>query len=397
MDFELRPEQEQLRDMLQRYVRKDYTFEARRRIVKSPGGYSREVWKGLAELGLTGIGIPEEHGGFGGDPVDTFVVMEAIGTGLVVEPYLATVVLGAGLVRDAGSAAQKDAILPAVASGETLLALAHYEPGGRFELDAVATTARKTSSGYVLNGSKAVVLGGEAADKLIVSARLSSGGRGEGAFSLFIVPADAHGLTRKGYPTRDGQRAADVTLDEVPVDANALLGGEGEGLALVEHAIDRAIAALCAEAVGCMDALNAQTLEYLKTRKQFGVAIGTFQALKHRMADMFIAAAQSRSLAYLAAMRSAEPDRLVRSRAIAAAKAFIGKSARTVGHGAVQLHGGMGVVDELVVSHYFKRLTAINTTFGDAQHHLARFSDSMDAAETPQPNVAPVAQTAAAD
>ncbi len=369
MDFELKPEQEQLRDMLQRYVRKDYAFEARRRIIASPEGFSREVWKTFAELGLTGIGIPEEHGGIGGDAVDTFVVMESLGTGLVVEPYIPTVVLGAGLVRDAGTTAQKAAILPAVAGGEMLLALAHLEPGGRFESDRVATTAKRSGSGYVLKGSKAVVLGGEAADRLVVSAATQAGA------SLFLVDPKAKGVSRKGYRTRDSQRAADVVLDDVAVDAAALLGNEGEGLAHVERAIDGAIAALCAEAVGCMDALNAQTLEYLKTRKQFGVPIGTFQVLKHRMADMFIAAAQARSMAYLAVLRADDRDRARRQRSIAAAKALVGKSARTVGHGAVQLHGGMGVVDELIVSHYFKRLTAINTTFGDADHHLARFSD----------------------
>jgi alkylation response protein AidB-like acyl-CoA dehydrogenase len=369
MDFELEAEQEQLRDMLQRYVRKDYGFDARRRIVASPEGFSREVWKSFAELGLLGIGIPEEHGGLGGEPADTFVVMESLGTGLVVEPYLPTVVLGAGLVRDAGTAAQKEAILPAVAGGEMKLALAHYEPGGRFDMQRVATTAKRTASGYVLDGRKAVVLGAEAAGKLIVSAG--------SPVSLFIVDAQAKGVTRKGYRTRDGHRAADIVLENVAVEASALLGREGEGLALLERAIDRGIAALCAEAVGCMDALNAQTLEYLKTRKQFGVAIGTFQVLKHRMADMFIAAAQARSMAYLAVMRADDADAARRRHAISAAKALVGKSARTVGHGAVQLHGGMGVVDELIVSHYFKRLTAINTTFGDADHHLARFSDLM--------------------
>jgi alkylation response protein AidB-like acyl-CoA dehydrogenase len=388
MDFELKPEQEQLRDMLQRYVRKDYGFEARRKIVASAEGFSRDVWKTFAELGLLGIGIAEEHGGIGGDAVDMLVVMEALGTGLVVEPYLATVVLGAGLVRDAGSAAQKEEILPAVAGGEMHLALAHYEPGERFELDRVATTARRTPNGFVLNGAKTAVLNGEAADKLIVSA----------GQSLFLVDAKAPGLTRRGYANRDGQRAADVTLADVAVDRSALVGEEGAGAAILERAIDRAIAALCAEAVGCMDALNAQTLEYLKTRKQFGVAIGTFQVLKHRMADMFIAAAEARSMACLAAIRADTADAAVRRPAIAAAKALIGKSARVVGQQAVQLHGGMGVVDELIVSHYFKRLTAINATFGDAAHHLARFSDMMET-EGKDQEQAPVrvAQTAAAE
>jgi len=371
MDFELKPEQEQLRDMLQRYVRKDYAFEARRRIIASPEGFSREVWSAFAELGLLGIGIPEEHGGIGGDAVDTFVVMESIGTGLVVEPYVTTVVLGAGLVRDAGSAAQKAAVLPKVAAGEALIALAHDEPGSRYELDQVATVARKTANGYALKGEKTVAIHGDSADWLIVSARTGA------EISLFLVEAKAPGITRKGYHTRDNQRAADIALADVNVTRDALLGAEGDGVAILERGIDIAIAALCAEAVGAMDALNAQTLEYLKTRKQFGVAIGTFQALKHRMADMFIAAAEARSMACLAAIRAAEPDRPTRRHAISGAKALVGRSIRYVGQQAVQLHGGMGVTDELAASHYFRRLTAINTTFGDAEHHLALFSDLM--------------------
>jgi alkylation response protein AidB-like acyl-CoA dehydrogenase len=368
MDFELKPEQEQLRDMLQRFVRKDYGFDARGKIVAAGEGFSRDVWRTFAELGLLGIGVPEEHGGFGGDAVDTMVVMEALGTGLVVEPYLATVVLGAGLVRDAGSPEQKEDILAAVAGGEMQLALAHYEPGARYELDRVSTTARKGGAGFVLNGKKVAVLNGGEADRLIVSA----------GQSLFIVDAKAPGITRRPYRNRDGHPAADVTLADVGVDRSALLGEEGRAFPTLERAIDRAIAALCAEALGCMDALNAQTLEYLKTRKQFGMPIGSFQVLKHRMADMFIAAAEARSMACLAAIRADSTDAATRRAAISAAKALIGKSGRYVGQQAVQLHGGMGVVDELIVSHYFRRLTAINTTFGDADHHLARFSDMMD-------------------
>jgi alkylation response protein AidB-like acyl-CoA dehydrogenase len=373
MDFELRPEQAQLRDTLQRFIRKDYGFESRRAIIASPEGFSRDTWRAFGELGLLGIGIPEEHGGFGGDAVDTFVVMEALGSGLVVEPYLATVVLGAGLVREAGNDAQKAAILPAVAAGEMLLAFAHGEPGGRHELDEVSTTARRAGSGYVLSGKKAVVLGGEAADKLVVSARMGGG------LSLFIVDAKAPGMAREGYRTHDGQRAADVALTDVSVDRDALLGAEGAALPVIRRVVDRACAALCAEAVGVMETLNGHTLEYLKTRKQFGVAIGTFQVIKHRMADMFIAAAQARSMACLAAIRAESADDAERGQAISAAKALVGKSARHVGQQAVQLHGGMGVTDELAVSHYFKRLTGINVTFGDADHHLARFSDGMKA------------------
>ena len=353
MDFNLNEERQQLSDMVQRFVRKDYGFEARRKIVASERGHSPEVWREFANLGLLGIGIPEEAGGTGGTAIDTAIVMEALGTGLVVEPYLTTVVLGAALVREAGSAEQKAAVLPAVAGGETLLAF----------VDAGAT-----ATGNALSGKREVVLHGGSADRLIVSAHTGKD------VTLFLVDPKARGVQRREYATRDGQRAADITLDKAPGEP---LGTQGDAQRAIDRAMDAALAAICAEAVGCMDALNAQTLEYLKTRKQFGAPIGSFQVLKHRMADMFIHAAQARSMALLAAMRVAEAEDAERRRAVAAAKALTGRSARYVGQQAVQLHGGMGVTDELAVSHYFRRLTAINATFGDAEHHLARFSDMM--------------------
>ena len=378
MNLNFTEEQRQLGDMLQRFIRKDYGFEARRAIVASEAGFSRAVWSELANLGLLGLTVAEEHGGLGGTALDTFVVMEALGAGLVVEPYVSTAVLGATLVGGSGSPTQKADVLPAVAGGQMLLAFAHDELESRYELARVTTSAKKTAEGYVLHGSKSLVLHGDSADRLIVSARTAGAVEAADGISLFLVDANQPGVQRRGYRTRDSQRAAEITFDNVKVGADALLGVEGKAYPAIERAVDVAIAALCAEAVGAMDALMAQTLEYLKTRKQFGVAIGTFQALKHRMADMFVASAQARSMALLASLSAAAPDG-ERRHAVSAAKTLVGQSARFVGQQAVQLHGGMGVTDELPVSHYFRRLTAINLLFGDAEHHRARFSDALAA------------------
>jgi alkylation response protein AidB-like acyl-CoA dehydrogenase len=392
MDFALTDEQQQLRDTLARFVQKDYAFEKRKAILKSKDGYSREAWQQLAEMGLTALGLPEEHGGLAGNAVDTMVVMEVFGRGLVVEPYLATVVLGAGLVAQAGSEAQKKTILPAVAEGKLLLAFAHDEPGVRYELTRVATSAKKQGDGYALNGAKTVVLHGAQAGKLIVSARTGGGERDPSGISLFLVDAQPPGVALRDYPTHDGQRAAELTLKGA---RGELLGKEGQGAALVEWAVARGIAALCAEAVGNMAALVELTLSYIKTRKQFGVPIGSFQALQHRMADMLMYTEQARSMMLLAAGKADSTDAADRDRCIAAAKAFIGQAGRYVGQQAVQLHGGIGVTDEANVSHYFKRLTLINATFGDADHHLGRFSDTLLA---PAAGVAeqPARQSAAA-
>jgi len=397
MDFKLSDEQQQLRDTLVRFVQKDYSFEKRKAILKSPDGFSREAWKQLADMGLTALGLPEEHGGLPGTAVDTMVVMEVFGRGLVVEPYLATVVLGAGLVAKAGSDAQQAAILPKVAAGELLLALAHDETGARYEVEHVATTAKtpdRSTRGqaqgdaYVLNGAKTVVLHGAQADRLIVSARTSGTVRDEKGVSLFLADRKAPGVAVRDNPTHDGQRAAEITLKNV---RGELLGKEGQGVTLLEHAQARAVAALCAEAVGNMAALVEITLSYIKTRKQFGVPIGSFQVLQHRMADMLMSVEQARSMMYLAATKADATDVADRQRSISAAKALIGQAARFVGQQAVQLHGGIGVTDEVNVSHYFKRLTLINATFGDADHHLGRFSDSLLA-----PHEIPSRKTAAA-
>ncbi|MBK7134848.1 MAG: acyl-CoA dehydrogenase family protein [Rhodocyclales bacterium] len=374
MDFNYTDEQNALRDTLSRYIAKDYPFEARRALAKSADGFSRDHWKQFADLGLLALPFPEDFGGMNGNGVDTMLVMEAFGRGLVLEPYLATVVVAGHLIRDAGSAAQKEALLPSIASGELMLALAHYERGARYEVSRVDTAAKADGGGWTLSGAKAVVLGGGAADKLLVSA-----GTGKG-ISLFLVDAKAAGVSVRSYMTQDGGRAAEIALDNVAVGKDALVGPEGGALPAIERALDYGIAAMCAESVGIMAALDEATLEYLKTRKQFGQPIGRFQALQHRMVDMVIATEQARSMAMMAAVKADSPDAAGRRRAISAARAYIGQQARFVGQQAVQLHGGMGVVDELNVSHYFKRLTMINATFGDVDHHLGLFSDTLLAA-----------------
>ncbi len=375
MDFDTTDLQRQLRDTLQRYVAKEYAFDPRRRLAQSEAGHSREHWQAFADLGLLALTLPEAYGGLGGDAIDTMVAMEALAPALVIEPYVATAVICGGLIDDAGSDAQKAALLPAVAAGELVLAFAHFEAGSRWERSHVATRARAEAAGFVLDGAKTVVHAGAEADRLLVSAR-SAGAVGDASgISLFVVDRAAPGVAVRGYPTQDGSRAAEIALTGVRVGVDALVGEAGGALPAIERAIDRGIAALCGEAVGLMAALNAATLEYLKTREQFGGPIGRFQALQHRMVDMFIAAEEARSMAILAGVGVRAADPAERRRAVSMAKARIGQCARLVGQQAVQLHGGMGVTDDLVVSHWFKRLTAIDLMFGDADHHLARFSD----------------------
>ncbi len=370
MNFNFTDEQVALQDTLRKYIAKDYSFEQRRALAKSELGFSRDHWKQFAELGLLALPFAEDAGGLGGTPVDTMIVMDALGRGLVLEPYLTTVVLCGGIVAQAGSATQKDEIIAAIAGGERLMALAHFEGGQRYALDNVSTTARRDGDGVRLDGKKAVVLNGASADQFIVSAREGAG------VSLFLVDAKSAGLTVRGYKTQDGARAADLALEGVRVSSNARLGAEGQGLPIIARALAVANAALCAEAVGIMLALNETTLEYLKTRKQFGQPIGRFQALQHRMVDMVIAAEQARSMALLAAVKMGGTDADA-SHIVDGARAYIGQQARFVGQQAVQLHGGMGVVDELIVGHYFKRLTLITLTFGDTDHYLARYSDEL--------------------
>jgi alkylation response protein AidB-like acyl-CoA dehydrogenase len=377
MEFNYSEEQLALQDTLQRFISRDYDFDKRRKFSASSLGYSAEAWSQFAELGLLALPFPEDFGGLGGTAVDIMLVMEQFGQGLLLEPYLSTVVICGGLIRDAAPEPMRQKLLPQIAAGTTKLSLAAYEAAGRYELSYVGCTAEQSGAGWRLSGRKTVVLDGASADYFLVSARSSGKVGDRDGISLFLVPRDAKGLTAAAYPTQSGARAADLQLENVTLGAEALIGAPSQGLALVERAVDLGIAALCAEAVGIINALNQATLNYLKTRKQFGVAIGTFQALKHKMADMLIAAEQSRSMAIIAAVHADSPDAADRHRAVSAAKAYIGQAGRLVGQHAVQMHGGMGVVDELIVSHYFKRLTMIDLSFGDADYHLASFSDTL--------------------
>jgi len=370
MDFEYSEEQQLLADSVQRFMQKSYDFETRKKSVASDAGYSEDAWRTFAEMGLLGLPLPQDCGGFGGGALDLMAVMEAFGEALVIEPYLATVGLGAQFVARAGTKAQQKAILPAVAEGRMKLAFAHTEAAARYNLAQVETTATKNEAGWVLSGEKKVVLGAPLAHKLIVSA--ATGKRG---YSLFLVDPATPGVEVKPYRTFDELRAGDVALDNVQLDKKAMIGKKGAGLALVEAVVDFATALLCAEAVGVIKSTNEATLEYLKTRKQFGVTIGTFQALQHRMVDMFISGEQARSMACLAASKAdVAEDADDRRRAISAAKIKIADACRHVSQESIQLHGGMGMTEEMKVSHSFRRLTMIAQQFGDADHHLDRFA-----------------------
>lgn len=377
MNFELTEEQQMLQDSLRRFVDNEYSFDKRSEIIASGKGLDKSTWSALAEMGLLAFTFPEEFDGLGGNAVDTMVVMECFGRGLMVEPYLATVVLAGGLIRDAGSEAQKAALLPAIATGEKLMALAHHEPGNRYNLNRVNTEARKSDGGYTITGRKTAVIHGGQADQLIVSARTSANAGDAHGQSLFLVDANAPGLTVNDFATHDGQRTADLVLENVQVSADALVGPLDQAAPLIEKAFDLGIAAICAEAVGAMEALNATTLAYSKERKQFGVPIAKFQVLQHRMSDMFMAAEQARTMAILAATTADSDDQYERRRAVSSAKALIGQYARDLGQSAVQIHGGMGVTEEMFCSHLFKRLTLINLQFGNADYHLEQVSNQL--------------------
>jgi alkylation response protein AidB-like acyl-CoA dehydrogenase len=375
LNFDYTEEQRLLAASIRRFVERDYAFETRRSIVASPEGWSRDVWKKLAELGVLGLGLPAEAGGLGGGAVDLMPVMEAFGDALVVEPFLSTVGLGARAVALGAAPERRQQILPAVAEGGLTLAFAQTEHGSRFDLARIATRARRTAAGYAIDGEKRVVLHAPCADLLLVPARTQGADADPRGVSLFLVRGSAAGVAMRRYRTLDGCLAADVALRNVEVDADALVGEESEALAIIEETIDYATALVCAEAVGAIRYANAATLEYLKTRKQFGVPIGSFQALQHRMVDMMIAQEQAQSMASLACSSvDAERDPRARKRIVSAAKVRIADACRHVAQESVQLHGGMGMSDEMKISHTFRRLTAIAQQFGDADHHLERFA-----------------------
>jgi pimeloyl-CoA dehydrogenase small subunit len=373
MDFSFSEEQSLLKDSVERFIQNDYGFDARQKTVKEEPGFSEALWAQFAELGWLGVPFPESDGGFGGSAVDTMIIMEQFGRGLVVEPYLATVVLAGGALKIAGSAEQKASHLAPIIDGSRQAAFAFVEPQGRFNLSDLKTTARPKGDGWVLDGYKAVVLNGPSADFLVVSARTAGEQRDADGVSLFIVPADAEGVSRRDYPTVDAFRASEITFENVALDAGALLGETGKAAPLVEQIIDEAIVAVGAEAVGAMEVLYKDTVEYCKTREQFGQPIGKFQVLQHRMVDMFMEHEQSKSLMFMAAMRMDEGYGDAAAKAASALKVQVGKSGRFVGQNAVQLHGGMGMTEELNIGHYFKRLTMIDTLFGNVDFHLKRF------------------------
>ncbi len=374
MDFSLNEEQQLLKDSVDRFVRENYELADRRKLVASETGFSPAHWRTMAELGWLGAALPEEYGGIGGGPVETMVIMEGFGRGLVVEPYFASVVLGGNLLLAGGSTALKSEILPQLAEGRLKLAFGFAEPQSRYDLFDVETSARKKAGGYVLEGHKGVVIHGDSADRIVVSARTAGGVRDKDGISLFLVDGDAPGVTRRGYQTIDGLRAAEIILDKVEVPADAVIGAADAALPLIEDIARRGIAALAAEAVGIMDRMQALTNDYLKTRQQFGRPLGKFQALQHRMVDILIACEESRSAALVATLRLDDGDALQRDKAIAAAKVKIGQGGRFIGQNAIQLHGGMGMTDEMHISHYFKRLTMIDTMFGDHAYHLKRYA-----------------------
>ncbi|MEH6347449.1 MAG: acyl-CoA dehydrogenase family protein [Bermanella sp.] len=373
MNFSLSAEQQMLQDSISKFVQKDYDFDSRMTLVKSELGYSSDHWKLFAELGWLMVPFSESDGGLGGSAADLMVVMEELGKGIVIEPFLATTVLAGGVIAKAGTQAQKDTLLGGIMDGSLQLALAYAEPKSRYELANVATTAEKNNQGYILNGHKAVVLNAAAADKVIVAARTSGQSNDASGISLFVVDTKSEGVTIQAYRTQDGGRAAEVRLKNVLVSQEQLLGTEGEALPVIEAVLDRATLAICSEAVGAMEVIIAKTVEYTKTRVQFGVPIAKFQALQHRMADMFIEQQQAKSIVLMAAMKL-DKDSGDSEKAIAAMKSLVGRASRKVGQEAIQIHGGIGVTDELDVGHYFKRMTMIELLFGNSDYQTQKFS-----------------------
>ncbi|WP_286714095.1 acyl-CoA dehydrogenase family protein [Marinobacter sp. tcs-11] len=379
MDFRLNEEQQMLQDTVARLVRGEYSFEKRLEYSESELGFSESFWKQLGELGLMAVPFPEELGGFGGTGVEVQSVMTELGRGLCIEPYLQSVVLGGGLISQAGNEQQKEQWLAGIATGESQVAVGLQEPQSFYNTNDVETTAEKTDSGYVLNGRKAVVIGGHSADLLVVSARTSGTSRDASGISLFVIDANADGLERRSYPTIDGAKGCDLFLNNVKVGANALLGNEGEAADVIEYQVGRAISALCGEAVGVMEVACDLTLDYLKQRKQFGVPIGKFQVLQHRMADMMSELEQARSMAILAASVADESQSDERRRVIAAAKNVISRSAQFISEKGVQSHGGIGMTWEYNFAHYAKRLVMINHQLGDDDFHLERYAALLEA------------------
>ncbi len=371
MDFNLSDDQSLLRDSVDRTFADAYgDFDKRRAYAAEPEGFSRTLWRSYADLGLLGLPFSEADGGYAGGPVETMLVMEAVGRTLALDPFLPSIILAGNLLRLAGSDSQRQAHLPSLIDGTRLAAFAQAERQSRYDLHDVAATARPDADSWILDGTKDLVLGGDSADLLIVTARTSGARRDRDGLALFLVDAGSEGVDRKGYATQDGLRAAQITFQNVRVPNHSVLGHPGQALAVIERVVDLALAALAAEAVGAMSALHDLTVDYLKQRKQFGVAIASFQALQHRAADMLVNLEEARSMAMYAAMMAETPDPAERRAALSAAKVAVNNAARSLGQEAIQLHGGIAMTWEYKAGHYFKRLTAIESLFGDTDHHL---------------------------
>ena len=374
MDFNFTEEQTLLENMVTSFVRDNYTWEVREAIVKTEEGWKPENWSQFAELGLLGVPFAEEFGGLGGSVVDTMIVMEQFGKGLVVEPYMPSVVLAGGLISSLGSKEQVESIIPDIISGDTRYAFAHSEPQSRFDLFDVKTSAAVSGNDFILNGFKSVVFGGPIATHLIISARTSGDQRDTNGITLFLVDKKSEGLTLQNYPTIDEYRASEVVIENLKVSKDMVLGEVDNAYNAIDENIDRSTIAVCAEAVGILEVLKDATIDYCKNRKQFGQAIGKNQSIQHRLVDMMIEYEQSKSILYMACTSNLS-DPTSRKKAVSAAKARIGKAIKYVGENAIQLHGGMGMVDEYLVSHYFKRATMLGVLFGNEDYHMKRFSD----------------------
>ncbi|SVA52329.1 uncharacterized protein METZ01_LOCUS105183 [marine metagenome] len=374
MDFSFNEEQTLLRNTIQSFIQDNYDFDKRTEIVKSEEGMKIENWKLFSDLGLLGLPFSEEDGGIGFGPVELMIVAEEFGKGLVVEPYIQTIVTCGGFLKRA-SEKQRHEYIPKIISGEDIWAFAYAEPQGRYNLNDLTTKASKEGDNYILNGYKCVVSAAPWSKKLIVSARTSGDQRDEEGISLFILDKDSSGISLRDYPTVDGSRASEITLEDVKVSSENLIGEEGKASKLIEQVVDESIAAVCAEAIGAMGVLNEVTVEYCKTRKQFGQPIGKFQVLQHRMVDMFMEYEQSVSMTYMVNLKLHE-EYSERRKAASGAKVQICKAAKFIGQSAIQLHGGMGMTDELNVGHYFKRLSMIESLFGNIDHHLKKYAST---------------------
>lgn len=372
MDFSYSDEQKLIKEQVEKFVQNDYSFETRNKILEMDDGFDRSVWQQFAELGWLGVPFSEEDGGFGGGAIETSVIMEAFGNGMVVEPYLSTIVLSGNALAFAGSSEQKAELLAGIIGGELLMSVAYAEAKSGYNLANVGTSATKAGDAYTVSGEKVVVLGGESADKVIVSARTSGGNSDEDGISLFIVDTKAAGVEVRGYKTMDGGRAANISFNDAPAE---LLGEEGKGFAVLDRVIDYGIVAASAQALGEMNSSFQKTLAYMKTREQFGKPIGSFQVIQHRMVDMFTHVESSRSMLIMASMKVASEDAVERKKAVSGAKVYIGDAARAVAQDAVQLHGGIGMTEELDIGHYFRRLTLFCSIFGSTGYHLRRFAD----------------------